>query len=142
MMTDFELNDSDWLRARVEQAADGVRAQFEQAAADLDAAADVIDEKGWCRNKLKDEQGRMCAQGAVLVAIRGVSQPPVLVTVKDRLRMDAAMDELKRYLALDVDGVQRHVSVRYWNDLLAHTQEEVTDALRRAAKDVRERVQQ
>jgi hypothetical protein len=32
--------------------------------------------------------------------------------------------------------------VPYWNDLLARNQEEVTDALRRAAKDVRERVQQ
>jgi hypothetical protein len=140
-MTDVDLVDlSAGTRARVEQAADGVRAQLEQAAADLDAAADVIDVRGWCRNKLKDEQGRTCAQGAVLVAIRGVSQPLVLVTVTDAMRMDAAMQELRRYLAPRYDG--RDASVPYWNDLVARNQEEVTDALRRAAKDVRERVQQ
>jgi hypothetical protein len=141
MMTDVDLVDlSAGTRARVEQATDGVRAQLEQAAADLDAAADVIDVRGWCRNRLKDEQGRTCAQGAVLVAIRGVSQPLVLVTVKDAMRMDAAMQELRRYLAPLYDG--RDASVPYWNDLVARNQEEVTDALRRAAKDVRERVQQ
>jgi hypothetical protein len=139
-MTDVDL--SAGTRARLEQSADGLRAQLEQAAADLDAAADVIDVRGWCRDALKDVQGRVCAQGAVLVAIRGVdTQPLVLaVTVEDVARMDAAMLELRRYLALD--DPHRAVSVPYWNDLVARNQEEVTDALRRAAKDVRERVQQ
>jgi hypothetical protein len=61
----------------------------------------------------------------------------VLVTVTDAMRMDAAMQELRRYL-----DYGREASVPYWNDLVARNQEEVTDALRRAAKDVRERVQQ
>jgi hypothetical protein len=137
MMTDVDL--SAGTRARLEQSADGLRAQLEQAAADLDAAADVIDVRGWCRDALKDVQGRVCAQGAVLVAIRGVDKPLVLAVREDVARMDAAMLELRRYLALDDP---HRASVPYWNDLVARNQEEVTDALRRAAKDVRERVQQ
>lgn len=110
---------------------------LEQAAADLDAAADVIDAKGWCRHRMQDPLGRVCAQGAVLsVLLNDLHQG---MTSAEVVRLDVALEELRRYLDRNpINGG----SVPYWNDAVAGSQEVVTDTFRRAAKGVRERVQQ
>jgi hypothetical protein len=120
---------------------------LEQAAADLDAAADVIDLRGWCQNRLVTRDGRVCAEGGVIVAITqcedsifegsgtaggwlddaATSAPEYNRRYAGRIR--GALRVLEDFLASEV---------HYWNDRDYATRDEVTDTIRRAAKDVRE----
>lgn len=126
-----------------------------QAADDLDAAADVITEHGWCQGSLIEPDGRMCAEGAILRAVLGdeaaygarFMRQVVLETAVSKLgevwpeayyrhasRIWAAASALRHHL--EASHVYR------WNDEPGMTQDQVTDAFRHAAKGIRERLGQ
>jgi len=129
--------------------------QAMRAADDLDAAADIIDRDGWCQGHLFDPQtGGLCVEGAIVTAILEPTIQPALLraiiersevasTVVIRLedaapgwsftygrRICRASNLLSSYLGISVASA--------WNDNERTSREDVTDALRRAAKGARE----
>jgi hypothetical protein len=72
-------------------------------AAALWKARQILDERGWCRGALADEQGAVCLMGAVEAAAPGGS----------RLYRDA-IDVLLEAIRCDFDAQ----SVAHWNDRL------------------------
>lgn len=123
------------------------------AADDLDAAADVIDARGWCQNNLADPDGRVCAEGAILLAVTGAEKLKFGGVGSAREWLEAAAvaipESYHRYgsrirgaLGVLRDHLYREISegsVHCWNDRSYMTRDEVTDTFRRAAKDARER---
>lgn len=123
------------------------------AADDLDAAADVIDARGWCQNNLADPDGRVCAEGAILLAVTGAERLRFSDTGSAVAWLDTAAhvtpEGYHRYggrirgaLGVLRDHLYRETcefSVHHWNDRGDMTRDEVTDTFRRAAKDARER---
>jgi hypothetical protein len=85
----------------------------------LDGAAELLDEKGWCRGDVVDAHGRHCAIGAIY-AVAGVGQ----------LAIDA-----RRALAQEVTGTVNG-SVTIWNDI-QRDKRVVTRAMRRTARKLR-----
>jgi hypothetical protein len=74
-------------------------------------AADLIEERGWCQGSYSDQDGRVCAIGAIVRA--GNHQ---------HYRRAEAM--MMMVVGMSVVG---------WNDIKGRTKEEVITALRRAA---------
>lgn len=118
-----------------------------RAADRLDAAADVIDVQGWCQNELVSTSGGVCALGAIQTAAAVGHRLPLWSATPDARQKQAqiAMMELGLYLTAeghftDVPEVLAgHVPT--WNDDPVRTKDDVTDTLRRAAKNIREQVQ-
>jgi hypothetical protein len=84
-------------------------------------AARIIEERGWCRGELQDNQGAVCAWGAIDTALAG----GVRYEVHDEER-----------LALQALGASLGISwsdVPFWNDHPHRTAAEVIAALRDAA---------
>lgn len=81
----------------------------------LNAAADLIEENGWCQGWSEDSLGRHCTLGAV--AAVGKPEPAEVIT--------NAVEHLRR-----ATGV---VGVASWNDEDGRTKEEVVETLRKAA---------
>jgi hypothetical protein len=120
---------------------------------DLDAAADVIDARGWCQNGLVTSDGRVCAEGAILAAVTGAERLEFAGAGSAGEWLEAAAvaipEDYRRYggrirgaLGVLRDRLFRETcefSVHYWNDRSYMTRDEVTDMFRRAAKDARER---
>jgi hypothetical protein len=86
--------------------------QVDEVGRQLINAADYIEKHGWCQNTYWDEQGRVCALGAIRRA-----------NALTRDANDAAFKML-RFL----DG-----SVHGWNDAPGRTKEEVVAVLRKVA---------
>lgn len=88
----------------------------EQVAATLEAAADYIDEHGWCQNALKMPDGSVCAEGAIC-------------------EVSETYDwQVQIYEVLRRHGCEKGVYV--WNDEPGREEWEVTDLLRSTAKKV------
>lgn len=84
----------------------------EQAARDLDAAADYIEAHGWIRGTFIDSQGRACALGAVEQSTR--SSRSARSRVK---RMNAAERALTAEIELVAKrGFPQSLLVTQWND--------------------------
>jgi hypothetical protein len=76
-------------------------------------AAEIVRERGWCQLDYEDDQGRVCAAGA-LYAASGDEWPYVAM---GRRRLAASLGR----------------AVETWNDVPGRTKEEVIEALERAA---------
>jgi hypothetical protein len=90
-------------------------------------AARIIEERGWCRGELQDNQGAVCAMGAVHLAVAGKEYGAEILSSGWRLQGDAE-NAIKHYLGLSADD-----NVEDWNDKTPHTAAEVIAALRAAA---------
>ena len=98
-----------------------------QVAADLRAAADVLERDGWTQNtNLNEETGCRCAMGALAyVASNGeTSHDGVLRDTPRDIRLRAATGPL-------VDLINNGITM--WNDTPGRTAAEVVAALRAAA---------
>jgi hypothetical protein len=103
----------------------------EEVATVLEDAADYIDVHGWCQRRAVDVSGRVCLVGAITrAAIAGQGQRSFGVS-------GPAMGAVAAYLALHRDFWRGVEWLPPWNDTRGRTQDEVTDTLRRAAKEVR-----
>jgi hypothetical protein len=104
-----------------------------QVAADLRAAADVLERDGWTRFRYHSGSGCHCAQGALGVAITGNPQ-----AIPDGSECNLTAAELDRWEGAN-QAVARWLSGAYdsyvpdWNDDDNRTATEVIAALRAAA---------
>lgn len=95
-----------------------------QVAADLRAAADVLERDGWTQHLYVDSNGCRCAAGAILGAI----QPGATSDI------DLSSDQEERYdAAWAVLWAEVGRGVQLWNDAPGRTAAEVIAALRAAA---------
>jgi hypothetical protein len=92
-----------------------------QVAAELRAAADVLERDGWTQNAYTDQNGCHCVMGAAYVAM---GCPTTEWAEGLTERVDAVRDFLGTFL-----GRRPHL----WNDAPGRTAEEVIAALRAAA---------
>jgi len=113
-------------------------ADLEAYADGLDAAADVIDSKGWCQNTFIGQDGTVCAEQAMWVGygLKGMCGQEAKPT--DGLPL-AQFNKALAMLALIVKahGARTGASVAGWNDEDATTKEQVVDTLRFVAKEFR-----
>ena len=82
----------------------------------LTAAADLIEQDGWCQGSLQNDRGQHCIMGAISYAAADYSVPEYHAAV------DAVVETVDAY------------SVVRWNDQPGRTQAEVVAALRKAAQ--------
>lgn len=104
----------------------------EQTADDLDAAADILITDGWCQGQYSDEQGRVCALGAIGKAIIGNAYGHLTSDATAEARYQAAIGAVAAYRADSVYGIPE------WNDEPGRTEDDVHDLLRNTAKQLRE----
>ncbi len=125
----------------------GPRHIINNAADLLDAAAEVVEERGWCRYTLESSDGRVCARGAMFVALTGraewgsitrYSAVPTFAEVT-KMRAEAAVLRAVGHV-LDPKARWKH-DLAVWNNEVASSADEVVDALRAAAKNLREKEQ-
>ena len=121
----------------------------ELGAADLlEQGATVIDDDGWCTGQLVDDHGRHCAIGALhqaevnagLRRMVGWTMTEELCGPKGHIR--EAITALAREVVDSDDDIDGHlfsadVAVVAWNNGEAEDAAEVADAMRRAAKKLR-----
>lgn len=93
----------------------------------LDTAADILQERGLCKGRNEDERGRVCAEGAIALAIGGKSSIGFLD--KRWSEFNAVTRELATGLALGQ-------SVYIWSDA-SRDKRRVVSGLRRVAKQLR-----
>jgi len=78
----------------------------------LAKARELLEEKGWCQGTLRDEQGRLCVTGAIIVSSGGYPRLAYKMT-----------DILSKKLGEDLT---------HWNDTFGRTKEEVIALLKEA----------
>lgn len=110
----------------------------EDIADDLDAVADLLEGRGWCRGAFEDGDDRLCLVGGLNLRFSG--NP-------DTLRLDLERSAYERYLAARravIDEITtragttgEEVSITTWNDRHATGQDEVVDLLRDLAVKTR-----
>lgn len=102
----------------------------------LEKAAEVLETRGWCQGTYHNPAGRVCAVGAVRTAVWGA---PLLrdlereVSTKDYVKVNEAL----MVLAEDIGLQNWNDLAPGWNDHPDRTQDEVIDAFKHAAKDLR-----
>lgn len=89
----------------------------------LNAAADYIEEHGWCQNAYEDDNGGVCASGALREVGRQAFGPG-----------GVGMFSVPYRLALTVVGRKLPAMLCDWNDEPGRTKEEVVAMFREAAK--------
>lgn len=97
-----------------------LRSQFEREEGHmnpLERAADLIEERGWCRGRFRDDTGRICIDFALVTAD----------IVNNAQTRDYVLEELH------TRGV-RCQDLTLWNDFEADDIDDVVDLLRHAAK--------
>jgi hypothetical protein len=105
--------------------------QREQAAADLEAARDVLDSEGWIRGQLSSKDG-YCLIGAVWVGARNDGDRAIFAQVALIAYLQQAYPDETR----DAEGrVIAHI-----NDHVLRDKQEAMDLLAKAAIATRERV--
>lgn len=72
----------------------------------LRRAEQVIGERGWCQGNRVDQEGRVCARGAIEIAVYGAPMGPA-TSDRDYHLIEAAVDALYGYLG---------ELVEHWND--------------------------
>lgn len=94
----------------------------------FDRAADYIDTHGWLQGSYCNEEGNVCAEGAIRKVILGDGDETW------RIKYTDAAKSLQIYL---VKYQELDTNVPQFNDNPDRTQGEVTDFLRSAAKELR-----
>lgn len=89
----------------------------------LRRAVEIIDERGWCQGEYEDGAGRVCARGAIHVAIGGAPYVDPLSLEKNKFIWEV------RCLVVDLIGE----GLAVWNDEPGRTVEQVRHALLTAA---------
>jgi hypothetical protein len=105
----------------------------------LEGAADLIDERGHCKETLRKYTGEMCAQGAILCAYRGVADWPAGMPMKDMVEAVKFLQAEHPLLVAALVPLQR-ANGEYtsrWNNAPERTQDEVTSTLRAVAMSLR-----
>lgn len=99
----------------------------------LEKAADLLETQGWCQDVYRNKAGELCSIGAVRTAIWGDARMRTTTTNKDDVEL------ANRTLAVLADkvGVEPGSVGTEWNDDPWRTKEEVVDAFKHAAKDLR-----
>jgi hypothetical protein len=92
----------------------------------MDRAADIIDENGWCRNKLINNMGEVCTLGAMQIATIGR-----LTSVIYDPMLNAAIDFIEANFVLTA-------WIADWNDNICTDRYQAADMLRTEAKRYRE----
>jgi hypothetical protein len=102
-------------------------------------AADIIEERGLAKETLEDEQGRLCAHGALVVALCGDPKcfgiPPRKqgeIRATERIAAERVIRYLRsgRYL-------HEEINLAEWNDRPERTKREVVRTFRAAAVSAR-----
>lgn len=83
----------------------------------LERAADLIEERGWCRGRFRDDAGRICIDFALVTAD----------LINNARARRYVLDELRSR------GVRCN-DLALWNDFHAGDSDDVVDLLRHAAK--------
>lgn len=107
----------------------------------LDRAAETIDRNGWMQGNFYDftqaqvwgkppSECRVCAYGAIHIALTGRPQPP---------EEDGPDPDEAAYAVLEFIGIEGH-DLASWNDQVDRTAEEVAQAMRDTAADLRKQV--
>lgn len=92
----------------------------------LDKAADILDERGWCRHTYTNHvTGHHCAVGAIRAAADAL---------ETEMRDGWYVDAFRASVALTDDVGS---TVQYWNDHVVKDKRQVTRAMRRVAKKLR-----
>ena len=108
-----------------------------QVAADLRAAADVLERDGWTQQQYHSPAGHHCALGAIAVAIRGSSKPNPdrwKPWAENAIRLRADAEVVARSIGIPPDKHHApRLDVSDWNDDPDRTADEVIAALRAAA---------
>lgn len=108
-----------------------------QVAADLRAAADVLERDGWTQGRYHDDDGCHCALGAIAVAIRGSSRPNPdrwKPWAENAIRLRAGAALVAHSVGIPPDAYHHpRLDVSDWNDEYGRTAAEVIAALRAAA---------
>lgn len=91
-------------------------------------AADIIEQKGWCRNDYTS-RGRHCMLGALM---RADGKDGTMRNIPSRT-MDAAMRRVEKYLNKDNVLYPYLFSIVRWNDEYAKNSKEVIAILRKTA---------
>lgn len=91
------------------------------------AAADHLEQKGWCRETFCNSNGECCVIGAIQFAASGRANR--LAKTK---KVIAALRKLAD--AIGLGSVPSLGDIKAWNDSLSRTKEEVIAALRQAAQ--------
>lgn len=94
----------------------------------LSGAARYMRECGWCRGKMADEHGRVCALGAITRAMLGLDH---LSYTESRRAYHAAVKRLRKQLP---DSMPMGWTVAQWNDGVAKSADEVIAKLEEAAR--------
>lgn len=98
----------------------------------LENAADLLEVHGWCQDRSRDDEGRMCAMGALYQSTFG----PGVWECPSRVEYDTEHGYLEATRALNRKiGTQR--SIPGWNDNSERTADEVIEAIKATAKDIR-----
>jgi hypothetical protein len=98
----------------------------------MERAADVIDEKGWCKRSFQNAQGEVCVLGALKLAAGFVDGKDNILAefgwITDN-NNTSALRNAAAYIELELSmGITR------WNDTYCTDQNEATDMLRSVAK--------
>lgn len=102
----------------------------------LEKAADIIEANGLLKNQLWDANGQCCAVGAVMRATGGgVSFDSK--QRQQRLETVKALGVTLGLVPIDVDLPKAWRRVVDWNNMDERTADDVIDAMRHAAKDLR-----
>jgi hypothetical protein len=91
----------------------------------MDRAADLLDEKGWCRGRHYDERtGAMCMEGALRQTACSPTRSPAWVSTLNRVS----------------NFIENHLEmfITTWNDQHCQDRNEATELLRTEAKRYRE----
>lgn len=111
-------------------------------AAHLDAAADYLEDAGWCTGELKDADGRVCALGAINAVTLGDKSLRESVYCTFAKYLNGANITVNAWNAREYSGERRVVhqdKVASWNDHLSRKSgaKVVKSNLRKCAEFVR-----
>lgn len=95
----------------------------------LEKAAEVLDARGWCQGHYQDDQGQLCAVGAIRVATWGTARWDHSNAV-EYLASRMAQEAMSAHLGVEDIAVG-------WNDRPGRTKDEVIDTFKHAAKELR-----
>jgi hypothetical protein len=105
----------------------------------LEKAADLIEANGFWKNQLWGPEGQCCSVGAVMKA----TGSSISLDSQTRYARGEAVKALGVTLGLvpaDVEWPEAWSEVVGWNNVDERTADDVVDAMRRAAKDLRNEV--
>lgn len=114
----------------------------EEIRQDLEKSVEILDEHGWCQGLTANDDGRVCAQGAVWAAVIGhdrlvdyVSNPSPEEQARWRRSIRALENQIPEKYRLKYPGGGSAPHVPHFNDASGMTVDGVKDLFRRAIKD-------